>query len=287
VLTQIVTGLNVPANALARFLLAPIGVLPGWLSATIVAAATGLLLLVVFKYTSNQRAIRRVRDDIKAHLLAVKLFKDSLSVTFRAQGRILLGALRLAFFAVVPMLVMLLPVCLLLGQLALWYQSRPLRVGEEAVVTLKLGTQDWRDASATNAESPWPDVRLEPTSAAEVAVGPVRVLSKREICWNVRACENGYHRLLFQVDAQTADKELAIGKGFMRLSTRRPGWSWSDVLLHPRERPFRPDSPVESIQIDYPARASWTSGTDWWVVYWFAMSMVAALCFRPWLNVSI
>jgi hypothetical protein len=278
VLAQIVAWLNVPANALGEFLLAPIAVLPGWLSATIVSAATGLLLLVVFKYTSNQRAIQGVRDDIKAHLLALKLFKDSASVTFRAQGRVFLGAFRLMVLALVPMLVMLVPVCLLLGQLAPWYQSRPLQVGEESVVTLKLGG---------NAESSWPDVRLQPTPAAEVTVGPVRVFSQREICWNVKARENGYHRVLFQVGGQTSDKELAIGDGFMRLSTQRPGWSWSEVLMHPCERPFRPDSPVESIEIDYPDRVSWTSGTDWWVVYWFAMSMVAALCFRPVLNVRI
>jgi hypothetical protein len=328
-LAQIVAWLNVPANALGRFLLAPIAVLPGWLSATIVSAATGLLLLVVFKYTSNQRAIGRVRDDIKAHLLALKLFRDSTSVTFRAQGRILLGAFRLMVLAIVPMLVMVVPVCLLLGQLALWYQSRPLKIGEEAVVTVKLrdqpggrypngvaaaqaailqptlrggrdglaipgtrrpelgGGRDGPAVPGTRAGAAWPDVRLEPTSAVEVTVGPVRVLSKREICWNLKARENGYHRAVFLVDQQASDKELAIGDGFMRLAAKRPGWSWSEVLLHPGERPFRPDAAVESIEIDYPHRASWTSGTDWWVAYWFVMSMVAALCFRPWMKVSI
>src|SRR5207302_273278 len=152
------------------------GVLPGWLSATIVAAATGVLLLVVFKHTSNQRAIKRVRDDINAHLLALKLFKDSTSVTLRAQGRILVGALRLFVLAVVPMLIMAVPVCLILGQLALWYQARPLRVGEDAVITVKLNG---------GAASSRPDVRLRPSSAVEVTTGPIRVLSKREVCWDV------------------------------------------------------------------------------------------------------
>ena len=278
VVVQIVTWLNLPANALGRYLLAPIGWLPGWLSATIVSAATGVLLLVVFKYTSNQQAIRRVRDDIKAHLLALKLFKDSTSVTLRAQGRVFAGGFRLMVLAVVPMLVMIVPVCLLLGQLAQWYQSRPLRVGEEAVITLRLGG---------NTEPSWPDVRLEPTSAATVEVGPVRVLSKREICWRVTGRENGYHRMLLQVDQQTYEKELAIGDGFMCVSRSRPGWNWYDILLHPWERPFFPDSLIGSIEIDYPDRKSYISGTDWWMVYWFVTSMVAALCFRPFLNVNI
>ena len=80
-LTYIVVWLNALANALGR-LLAPIGQLPGWLSATLVAAATGVLLLLVYKYTSHQRAIKAVRNDIKANLLAVKLFKDSAWVTW-------------------------------------------------------------------------------------------------------------------------------------------------------------------------------------------------------------
>ena len=137
-LAQIVAWLNVAANALAGWLLAPVAALPGWLSNTIVAAVLGLVMLVVFKYTSQQGAIRHVRNDIKAHLLAVKLFPDSLGVTFRAQGRILAGPWPCSLLAVVPMLVMIVPMSLLLGQLSLWYQLRPLRAGEEAVVTMQL-----------------------------------------------------------------------------------------------------------------------------------------------------
>ncbi len=307
-LAQIAAWLNLPANALGRFLLAPVGWLPGWLSATIVSAVTGVLLLVIFKYTSHQRAVKRARDDIKAHLLAAKLFKDSMSVTLQAQGRIFVGALRLMIFAIVPMLVMIVPVCLMLGQLALWYQSRPLRIGEEAVVTLKLAsdvpsgaesvspvphsTRTVRDSSPgggpdLDRDSGWPDVRLQPTSAAEVTVGPVRVLSNREICWNIKARKVGYHGIDFQVGTQISHKELAIGEGFMRLSAKRPGWAWTDIVLHPSEPPLGPDSPVESIEISYPDRESWTCGTDWWVAYWFILSMVAALCFRPLLKVNI
>jgi hypothetical protein len=277
-LAQIVAWLNAAANGLGRLLLAPIGSLPGWLSATLVSAATGVLLLVVFKYTSNQRTIKRVRDDINANLLALKLFKDSVAVTLRAQGRMIAGGFRLMVLALVPMLVMMVPVILLLGQLSLWYQSRPLRVGEEAVVTLKLDG---------GADSSWPEARLRPTAAAEVAVGPVRVRSKREVCWRILARQSGRHRLVFDVDGRTCEKELAVGDGFMRVSTLRPGWDWSEILLNPGEEPFRPGSPARSIAIDYPGRSSWTSGSDWWVAYWFVVSMVAALCFRRALGVHV
>src|SRR5262245_22829213 len=104
-LTPIVAWLNVVANTLGRAFLAPVAYLPGWLSATLIAAATGVLLLVLFKYTSHQKAIKRARAQVNANLLALKLFKDSVPVAFRAQGRILTGAFRLMVLALVPMLI--------------------------------------------------------------------------------------------------------------------------------------------------------------------------------------
>jgi hypothetical protein len=277
-LSRIAARLNAAADALGGTVLAPLGVLPGWLSATLVATVTGVLLLVAFKHTSNQRAIKRVRDDLDANLLALKLFKDSTSTTLRSQGRLVVGAFRLMLLALVPMLVMALPVTLLLGQLALWYQARPLRVGEVAVLMLALGG---------DAKARWPDVRLRPSDAVQVEVGPVRVRSKREVCWTLKGRSAGLHRLAFDIDGRTVDKQLAVGDGFMRVSTLRPGWDWEEILLNPAEEPFRPDSTVRSIAVEFPARTSWTSGTDSWLIYWFVASMVAALAFRRVLNVKV
>ncbi len=96
-------------NALGRFGLAPIADMPGWLSNTIIAAIAGPILMLVFKYTSNQDAIGRVRDSIKANLLALKLFKDSIAVTMQSQGRVFISALLLVFHSIRPVLVMLVP----------------------------------------------------------------------------------------------------------------------------------------------------------------------------------
>ena len=159
VLTQIIVWLNALANAVGGFLFAPVGLLAGWLSATLAAIVTGVILLVLFKHTSNQKAIKRVRADIKANLLALKLFKDSAAVAVRSQGRILIAAFWLMVYAIVPILVMSVPVLLVLSQLGLWYQARPLRVHEDGVVTLKLHN---------TAEASWPDVRLEPTDALQL-----------------------------------------------------------------------------------------------------------------------
>jgi uncharacterized membrane protein (DUF106 family) len=276
--TQIVVWLNGLANACALLLLAPIAVLPGWLSATLVAAVTGVLMLLAFKYTSNQDAVKRVRNDIKANVLALSLFRESVIVGLRSQGRILIGAGRLLLLAVVPMLVMFVPMGLLLGQLSVWYQARPLRVGEEAVVTIHLADVPVGDL---------PEVQLAPCAAIKSTIGPVRVPQKQIVCWNVRACEAGYHRLTIEAGGRTFHKELAIGNGFMRVSPQRPGWCWTDAVLHPSETPFAVDSAIQAIDIEYPERRSWVAGSNCWLLYWFTASMVFSFLLRPLLKVNL
>jgi hypothetical protein len=211
-------------------------------------------------------------------MLAMKLFKDSISVTLHAEARIFKGALLLLFHAIVPMLVMIIPVSLLLAQMSLWYQSRPLLPGEVAVMTVKLND---------NVKGNWPTVNIEPTSVAEVTIGPVRVLSRWEICSEIKALKNGNHRITLHVDRHQIEKELAIGDGFMRVSSTRPAWNWANILMNPAEKPFAMDSIVQSVTIDYPKRLSKTSGADWWLIYFFIASMVFAFISRPFLKVRI
>ena len=275
VLTHIVVWLNAAANALGEvFFFIPF--LPGWLSATLIAVASGVVMLLVFKYTSNQRAIKRARDTIRANLLAVKLFYDNRLLGFCTLGGVLLGATRLLALAIVPILVMLVPMTLLLGQLALWFQARPLRVGDDAMITVKL-----------NDGSDWPAACLQAGYGFEDTHGPVHVLSQREICWNIRAQKNGYQSLVFRIGNQTIEKELAIGNELMRVNTRRPEWSWSEALLHPAEQPFAPDSPVQSIEVEYPTASSWTTGANRWVYYWFAVSLLTGFCLRGVFKVNL
>lgn len=277
-LAQIINWLNVPTNAAGKFLLAPLMTLDGWLSNVIVAAVAGLVLMIIFKYTSNQRAIGRVRDDIKANMLALKLYKDSIAVTLQSQGRVFGDAFLLLFHSLRPMAAMIVPVCLLLAQLGLWYQVQPLKQGQEAIVVMQL---------KGDAESDWPDVRLENTAAAEIVVEQSSVFSKRQIWWKIKAVKDGYSNIVFDVDGQKVDKAIAVGDGFMRVSSCRPGFKPAEILIHPAEKPFKANSVVESITIDYPKRDFGISGSDKWLIYFFVASMVFALVFKPFLKVRI
>jgi len=277
-LLRTLTGINTVTNALGDMLQAPVATMPGWLSITILSAVVGVLALIIFKYTSNQKAIGRVRDDIKANLLAVKLFRDNFSVALRSQARVMAAAVKLLVYSLVPMLVIILPVCLVLAQMGTWYQVRPVRPGDgQVTVQLKMN----------HRAGTLPQVSLDPLPGVRLLTGPVRVPSRDEIYFRLQPLEYGNHTLVFHIGDARYEKQLAVGEGFMRLSPRRPGANPGDVLLYPMEKPFSSGDHIGSISIAYPARESKIFGTDWWIVYFFLASMAFAMLCKPFLKVRI
>jgi hypothetical protein len=252
-LVSLISGVNAATNAVGWLALSWLGFVPAEVSITIVSAVIGVLLLFLFKHTSNQKAIGRVRDAINADLLAIKLYKDSISVAFASQARLFVGSLKLLAYSIVPMLIMIVPVSLILAQMGLWYQARPFDIGDAIVVKLDLNR-------SFDNQTP---IALESAPGVKTLVGPVRVYSKKEVYWKLKAVKGGEHRLAFRVGEGVYEKRLAVGDGLMRLSLRRPGADFFDVLLHPLEKPFSHGSAVSAITLFYPDSASIISGTNY------------------------
>jgi uncharacterized membrane protein (DUF106 family) len=275
---QLIVLLNSITNALGDLFLAPVSNVPGWFSITVISGVMGVLLLVIFKYTSNQAAIAGIRDDVKANMLAIKLFKDNFRVIVRSQAKVFFSSFKLLYHSIVPMLVMVMPVSLVMAQMGLWYQARPVHLKDAPVIVkLKLNSN----------VMDWPQVTLNERQSVKIIAGPVRVVSRKEIYWKIKPLRNGYHYLTFQVGNQKAEKQFAVGSGFMRLSLKRPGPEFIDTLLFPLEKPFAHDAAIHSIGIDYPERESRIYGKDWWIVYFFITSIVSALIFKPLIKVKI
>jgi len=269
VLSPLLGILNPICTAIGDAVYAVIGLFPIWLGLTLVSVIAGVLMLLVFRYTSNQEAIGWAKDDIKANLLALKLFKEDLGVTLRAQCRLLWAVGRLQRYMFTPFLIMLLPMLLGLAQMAVRYQWRPLHPGEEAFIKMKLAEDHTNPRTA----------ELEPGEAVSIEVGSVP--GAGEIAWRVRGRTPGRHALRFRIGDSVVEKELVVGKGFERVSAERPGHRWTAQLLHPVEGRLPADSPVESIVVEYPSRDSYIHGEGWWLLTFFVVSLIAALVLSP------
>ena len=81
------------------------------------SVVVGLLMIVLFGYTSDQKAIGIAKDQLKAHLLAVRLYRDQLHVVMGSYGKVLRGTGRYLKLAFKPLLYVIIPITLLIVQL--------------------------------------------------------------------------------------------------------------------------------------------------------------------------
>ena len=268
-LSPVFSVLNPICTAIGDAVYPVLDPLPVWFGLTVLSALTGVVMLVAFRYVSNQAAIGRAKDDIKANLLALKLYRDELRVTFQAQWRLLWAVLRLQRYILTPVLVMLLPILLGLAQMGIRHQWRPLQPGEQTLIRMRL---------AGNAGNPI-QVELEPNTGAVAEVGPVP--GGGELVWQIRGGKPGRHALRFNTGGHVIEKELVVGTDFQRVSAARVGPDWTGQLFHPAERRLPADGPIRSIEITYPGVDSWIYGANWWVLYFFVISMAVALLLKP------
>src|SRR5262245_47896804 len=92
----------------------------------LISIVIGLLMVVLFRYTSNQKAIRIAKDQLKAHLLAVRLYQDQLPVVLASYGRILRGTGRYLRLAFTPLLIVIVPLTFLIVHLDRYFGWTPL-----------------------------------------------------------------------------------------------------------------------------------------------------------------
>ncbi|MHB8095922.1 MAG: hypothetical protein ACYDH0_13400 [Candidatus Aminicenantales bacterium] len=251
-----------------------------WAGMIVVSLLTSFLMLFIFRRTSNQAGIRKAKNRIKAHLLELRLFSDSLSVSMKAQRRILAANLGYVGYNAKPMLVMIVPGCLILIQLNLRYGAESLRPGEPALVKVRLAGD--RLPSEVSAA-------LESSSLIEVETPPLRIDDEREIDWRVRARESGRGRLILTIGGEMIAKDVAVRtKPLTRISGIRVGGNLIDQFFNPGESPLPRSSAVESVEIRYaPARLLLFGRNVHWLVAYFVLSVAFGFAFKGVFKVEI
>ena len=258
-----------------------------WIGMILISVLTALLMLFVFRFTSNQEGIKRVKNKIKAHLLELRLFKDSLSLSFKAQGNILRYNLRYISYSTKPMLVMIIPLILILIQLNFWFGYEALTPGQETILKVKL----------EEGHNPLDiDVVLEPSSGFDIQTLPLRIEEGREINWRLQAGEKGVHDLTFIVNGQRLTKKVAVAqRPLSKISPLKVKRNFINELVNPGESPIPGDLPIKSIEVNYQTKdmnlfgwnIPWLWGIPPWLIVYFALSIILGFVLKGIFKVEI
>ncbi|MBW2281367.1 MAG: hypothetical protein JRG76_05060 [Deltaproteobacteria bacterium] len=235
--------INAPFTGFFDLLLWPFSRLPEAVQICVMALPATVVMLLAFRFFSNQQTLDRSKDRIKAHLLELWLYRDDMGVTMRAQGNLLVYNLRYLGALLLPMAVMALPFVLLLAQVEARFALRSLHAGESAILSVQVDPGLMPSALPVSLDLPAGLVRETP---------PLRVDGGHSIAWRIRGDAAGEYDVGVRVGDVAVTKRVVVEGNGAHISPwiQRASDPWT--LLYPLESPLPAEAGVRAVSLDYP-----------------------------------
>ena len=250
---------------------------PIW-AITVISLISGVVMVWIFGKVSNQTTIKQLREKIRGNLIGVRLFQSDIGVVLKLQKNIFGDTARYMKCALIPMLVLIIPVLLIMAQLNLRFALAPVEPGKTALIKVVL----------KNNELLRQNVSLQTSDDILVETSGMRIPSKREITWRVRPLSSGQHQMTVRVNEEILVASFIAGGQWGKTPQRLTGKSAIDLLLYPGTNPIPSQNPIESVEITYPLLDLRAFGWNvHWLVAFFVLSMVFGFTFKEVLGVEI
>ncbi len=244
----------------------------------------GVLALVAFKFISSQRRIKAVKDRIKGHIIAIRIFQDDLRVVGGAVVKILLRNFQYLGLNFGPFIPLAIPFVFVVAQFVVRYAYAPVALSENPSAQLAgAGTLLEVQLVSDAPEALIKDLKVTLPDGV-VAVSPlVRIPSERRAYQEIAATKSGVHEIRFALgNGATETKSFCAGDKSLRVMQPRRvnNRDWYKLIdpdhwpvLWPAEAGFPSSSPFSSVAIAYPARdLGWLPGGEGGILLTFVVA---------------
>jgi hypothetical protein len=243
----------------------------------LISLITGFLMVLIFRYASDQKAIHIAKDQLKAHLLAVRLFQDQLSVVLVSYGRILRGTGRYLRLTFKPLLLAIVPLILLITQLDYYLGMVSINRGQAFLIQANVSKRDTLE-----------EVSLDLPPGLTATAPPVHVPAANQVFWRIVASKEGHYDANIKIDDQSFAKQVIVSRELARLSPVRLRGSFWKRLFTSAEPALPENSTIQSIAVQYPERVINFAWLQWnWIWLFFVLSMAAGFLFKSLLGIEI
>ncbi len=250
-----------------------------WAGLIVVSVISGALLLLIFKGTSNQKALKSIKKKISGGFLEIRIYKDEPVLMIKALLNVFAADFAYLRHTIVPLIFMVVPVMLFLIHADMRYGSRPARPGETIVVSVFADTKDMDGLKKIDM--------LLPAGMNET-VPPVRIPESGEIDFAVKAGRNGDYKFKIVSGDTEIEQVFICGTGVGRAAhSRVRGNAWTR-LFNPAYPPLPPGVYIKEVRIEYPERIFSIAGfhVNWMPIY-FVISIVFGYSIKGLLKVEI
>jgi len=268
------------ARAITEFfdlLFRPFGT-AGWPALIVISALSGVLLLWLFKLTTNQAALSERRRVLTGHLYELGLYQDDLRSMAKIQFDLFKANLKYLSTSLPALLVLLPVVLVIVVQLDARYQRRGLQAGETALVSVTV---------AEGRDDVLPLLALEPGRDLIVEAGPLVDRVKGLVWWRVRADSDSAYVLNITDGLTRWPKFLHPVSAWGRLVQTRERSGWHHLLLNPTEIPLPDKVPLTAITVELPRRDADRAGLPVWLWGFFGISVIGGLLVKKLLRVEM
>jgi uncharacterized membrane protein (DUF106 family) len=245
----------------------------------VLSVVIGLLMIVLFGYTSDQKAIGIAKDQLKAHLLAVRLYRDQLHVVMGSYGKVLRGTGRYLKLAFKPLLYVIIPITLMIVWLDRSLGLTAIQTNTSFLLTARVNNPQTLDSVS---------IELPPEITASAP--PVHIAADNEVVWRLIASQQGAYDVKISAGGQNATKTVRVSSELAQVSPERWRGHFWERMFSSGESALPNDSAVESITVDYPERniPLGIAGYEMnWIWLFFILSMIAGFIFKELLGIEV
>lgn len=251
-------------------LLLPFAKLPPFWGIFFLSLLTSLFVLVVYRAVSSPQRVKDTKNQIKANILAIRLYRDFWRTIVSSFFKSLFYTGKYFALNLGPLLLVLPLMFLLFVQMDIRYGMRPFHPGESFTVKAQFA-----------GEIGGADAAIGSGPQYKAAMNPVYIDSLREVDWKLRAGSVGRGALTVTVDGVSVAKDLVVGYGLSALSNKKMAASSLEHFIYPVEKLLAPRAPLKSISIQYPARGiSFLGFETHWLVWYLVLTMIIALALK-------
>lgn len=228
------------------------------------------VVLVIYKHVSSPTRIRKAKNQIKADILAIRLYKDLGSVIAASFFKSLWHTTKYFTLNFIPLLLIIPILFPAFVQMDIRYGLKPFPVGDDIMIKAKFN-DDLRDL----------DIELLDNEYLSPKMKPVFVKALNEVNWKYTASKPGKTVIRIKAGNEIYEKSIIIGSSREAFSNRKMRQSQWSHFLYPVEDILTENGKIDYIKITYPGKSIHFAGFSgqWWVFNLILM-LIIVLAFK-------
>lgn len=187
-------------NAILDPIFSPLLLLPTWLAILVVSLAISGLIVVIYKYATDQNLMKRLKDEIKELQAEMKTLKDNPSKMMSVQKKAMETNMKYMMHSLKPTLFTFLPIILIFGWLNAHFAYMPIYDNQDFSVTV-----DFDESYSGNVEL------ILPTQGIMLLNGDpiIQEIKENKAIWFMKG-DPGEYSLLFKYDEREYSTDVLI-----------------------------------------------------------------------------